>query len=1526
MEMTEKIYAYSKFIDDSGENPNEEIYEIEDNFKTHRTKSSMGLENLVSVFNTAWSRCYKVMPQTRCYKAIGVSLGLLCVLLLPVIIVLHTRLIAEKDSYNTTINRLNELQRERDGLHKRVTDCGCFRVGDRIKVKASVTSPKYGWGSTSHKSVGVVTAVMDDRLKVDFPDHKSWLAAISEMELASSTDPGYFRVGDRVRVKASVSTPKYKWGDASHRSVGVVTAVDGENMTVDFPEHKSWKAAVSEMELAPSADSENFRVGDRVRVKASVSTPKYKWGSASHSSVAISSETMTVDFPEHKSWKAAVSEMELAPSEDLETFRIGDRVRVKASVSTPKYKWGSASHRSVGVVTAISGERMTVDFPEHKSWKAEISEMELAPSEDSETFRIGDRVRVKATVSSPTYDWGKASNRSVGVVTALSGESMTVDFPEHKSWKAAVSEMELAPSADPRNFRIGDEVRVKASVSSPKYDWGDASNKSVGVVTAIDGESMTVDFPEHKSWKAAVSEMELAPSFDSGNFRVGDRVRVKASVSTPKYGWGSTSHRSVGVVTAINGESMTVSFPEHKVWKAAVSEMELAPSADSANFRVGDRVRVKASVSTPKYKWGSASHSSVGVVTAINGESMTVDFPEHKSWKAAVSEMELAPSDNLQNFRVGDRVRVKASVSSPKYGWGSASHSAVGVVTAIHGQNMNVDFPDHKSWMADISEMELAPSVDSETFRVGDQVRVKASVSSPKYDWGRASHRSVGVVTAVDGESMTVDFPEHKSWKAAVSEMELAPSVDSETFRVGDRVRVKTSVSSPKYGWGDASRRSVGVVTAVDGESMTVDFPEHKSWKAAVSEMELAPSSDSETFRVGDRVRVKTSVSSPKYGWGDASRRSVGVVKAIDIVSMTVDFPEHKSWKAEISEMELAPSSDSETFRIGDRVRVKASVSSPKYHWGSASNRSVGVVTALDGESMTVDFPEHISWKAAVSEMELAPSADSSNFRIGDEVRVKASVSSPKYMWGSASNKSVGVVTAISGESMTVDFPEHKSWKAAVSEMELAPSFDSGNFRVGDRVRVKASVSSPKYGWGDASHRSVGVVTAINGERMTVDFPEHKSWTSAVFEMELAPSTDLGNFRVGDRVRVKASVTTPKYKWGSASHSSVGVVTAINGESMTVDFPEHKSWMATVSEMELAPSADLGNFRVGDRVRVKASVSSPKYGWGSASHRSIGVVTAINGDSMTVDYPLHRNWKAAVSEMELAPSADLGNFRVGDQVRVKASVSSPKYDWGRASHGSVGVVTAISGESMTVDFPEHKSWKAAVSEMELAPNTDSGNFRVGDRVRVKASVSSPKYDWGHASHSSVGVVTDIKGENMTVDFPEHKSWKAAVSEMELAPSTDSGNFRIGDQVRVKASVSTPKYKWGSASHSSVGVVTAINGEIMMVDFPDHRSWKAAVSEMELAPSEDSGNFRVGDRVRVKASVSSPKYDWGSASHSSIGVVTAVNGEILTVDFPEHKSWRAAVSEMELAPSTDSMSLETSWTQSPTESLNTTAKI
>lgn len=38
------------------------------------------------------------------------------------------------------------------------------------------------------------------------------------------------------------------------------------------------------------------------------------------------------------------------PQSSLSHIKIGDRVRVKPTVATPKYKWGSVTHRSVGVV------------------------------------------------------------------------------------------------------------------------------------------------------------------------------------------------------------------------------------------------------------------------------------------------------------------------------------------------------------------------------------------------------------------------------------------------------------------------------------------------------------------------------------------------------------------------------------------------------------------------------------------------------------------------------------------------------------------------------------------------------------------------------------------------------------------------------------------------------------------------------------------------------------------------------------------------------------------------------------------------------------------------------------------------------------------------------------------------------------------------------------------------------------------------------------------------------------------------
>uniref|UniRef100_A0A8I5NTH4 E3 ubiquitin-protein ligase HERC2 n=3 Tax=Papio anubis TaxID=9555 RepID=A0A8I5NTH4_PAPAN len=70
------------------------------------------------------------------------------------------------------------------------------------------------------------------------------------------------------------------------------------------------------------------------------------------------------------------------------------------------------------------------------------------------------------------------------------------------------------------------------------------------------------------------------------------------------------------------------------------------PPSSSSHIKIGDKVRVKASVATPKYKWGSVTHQSVGVVKAFsaNGKDIIVDFPQQSHWTGLLSEMELVPS------------------------------------------------------------------------------------------------------------------------------------------------------------------------------------------------------------------------------------------------------------------------------------------------------------------------------------------------------------------------------------------------------------------------------------------------------------------------------------------------------------------------------------------------------------------------------------------------------------------------------------------------------------------------------------------------------------------------------------------------------------------------------------------------------------------------------------------------------------------------------------------------------------------
>ncbi|KAL3879973.1 hypothetical protein ACJMK2_032247, partial [Sinanodonta woodiana] len=83
-------------------------------------------------------------------------------------------------------------------------------------------------------------------------DHSDMCVQVNPCVHMSFSQP--IKSGDKVRVKPSVSTPTYKWGSVTHRSIGTVTAVNpnGRDITVDFPQQAHWTGVIDEMEVVPS--------------------------------------------------------------------------------------------------------------------------------------------------------------------------------------------------------------------------------------------------------------------------------------------------------------------------------------------------------------------------------------------------------------------------------------------------------------------------------------------------------------------------------------------------------------------------------------------------------------------------------------------------------------------------------------------------------------------------------------------------------------------------------------------------------------------------------------------------------------------------------------------------------------------------------------------------------------------------------------------------------------------------------------------------------------------------------------------------------------------------------------------------------------------------------------------------------------------------------------------------------------------------------------------------------------------------
>ena len=323
-------------------------------------------------------------------------------------------------------------------------------------------------------------------------------------------------------------------------------------------------------------------------------------------------------------------------------------------------------------------------------------------------------------------------------------------------------------------------------------------------------------------------------------------------------------------------DTLSASLAEDPRFKARVETALASPKSrrheshsPKSQLEVGMRVRILTEIGTPRYKWGRVRPGDIGTLKSIDKELCTcrVDFPRQRSWRGYLPELEKVPAylDTYKPWQIGDEVQIIKDLARAKKqqdersNWVSsmdATCGKLGKILLVLSAERKIKVQLARGTFVYVMENCVRPGMsDPQKFIVGMKVRVKPEVHTPKYQWGNVSPGDVGAVTAAHNVALTcqVSFPKHHNWKGYQPDMEIvedaSPPASPQNFsppgspriRVGAYIRVKPSVTTPKFAWGRIHPGDIGTVTAVERskELVTVDFPRQKNWVGYINEMEV---------------------------------------------------------------------------------------------------------------------------------------------------------------------------------------------------------------------------------------------------------------------------------------------------------------------------------------------------------------------------------------------------------------------------------------------------------------------------------------------------------------------------------------------------------------------------------------------------------------------------------------------------------------------------------------------------------------
>ncbi|KAL3537766.1 hypothetical protein ACH5RR_001132 [Cinchona calisaya] len=764
-------------------------------------------------------------------------------------------------------------------------------------------------------------------------------------------------------------------------------------------------------------------------------------------------------------------------------------------------------------------------------------------------YQVGDWVKFKKSVTTPTYGWQGANHKSVAFVQNVRDkDNLIVSFCSGEVQVLASEVVKVIP------LDRGQHVQLKKDVKEPRFGWRGHSHDTIGTVLCVDDDGiLRVGFPgASRGWKADPAEMERVEEF-----KVGDWVRIRPSLTTAKHGLGSVTPGSIGVVYCIRPDNSLLLELSYlpTPWHCEPEEVELVEP-----FRIGDRVCVKRSVAEPRYAWGGETHHSVGKISDIESDGLLIiEIPNRPiPWQADPSDME-----KIEDFKVGDWVRVKASVSSPRYGWEDINRNSIGVIHSLEEDgDVAIAFCFRsKPFCCSVTDVEKVPP-----FEVGQDIRVIPSVTEPKLGWSNETPATFGRIVRIDMDgTLNVRVTgRHHPWKVSPGDSERLSG-----FEVGDWVRSKPALGvRPSYDWNSIGKESLAVVHSVQETGyleLACCFRKGK-WITHYIDVEKV-----QRFRTGQPVRFRFGLAQPRWGWRGAQKDSRGVITCVnaDGEVRVAFFGLQGLWRGDPADLELE-----QMFDVGEWVKLRENASS----WKSILPGSIGMVQGircegneLDGSIFVGFCGEPDQWVGNTIHLERVR-----NLIVGQRVRVKNSVKQPRFGWSGHSHASVGTITSIDadGKLRIYTLAGSKSWALDPSEVDLV---EEDELRIGNWVRVKATVSAPRHQWGDVCHSSIGVVHRIEDGDLWVAFCfMERLWLCKVWEVE-----KVRPFKVGDKVRIKEGLVTPRWGWGMETQASKGQVVGVDANGklrIKFQWREGRPWIGDPADIALdeESSSDCG--------------------------------------------------------------------------------------------------------------------------------------------------------------------------------------------------------------------------------------------------------------------------------------------------------------------------------------------------------------